>query len=100
MILLGSVDGCLRSGEAGNGYTEGAAGDIVQANLVAEFYGRGIAAVLTADTDVQLGVVGTAESAGHVHQLAHTGLVQLCKGIILENLGIVVGIQELACIVT
>ena len=28
MVLLGSVDGCLRCGEAGNGYTEGAAGDI------------------------------------------------------------------------
>ena len=60
---------------------------------MAEFHGRGIAAVLTADTDVQIGIVGTAESAGHVHQLAHTGLVQLCEGVVLKDLGIVVGIQ-------
>ena len=95
MVLLGSVDGCLRSGETGNGYTEGAAGNVVQANLVAEFHGGRIAAVLAANADVQLGVVGTAQSAGHVHQLANTGLVQLGEGIVLEDLGIVVSIQEL-----
>ena len=45
------LDGSLCGGEAGDGHAERAAGDIVQADLVAELDGRGIAAVLAADAN-------------------------------------------------
>ena len=48
ICLLHVLDRSLRGGEAGDGDTERAAGDIVQADLVAELDGRGIAAVLAA----------------------------------------------------
>ena len=56
--------------------------------------------MLAADADVQLGVVCTAVLDGIAHQLANAGLIQLGEGIVLENLGIVVSIQELTGIVT
>ena len=46
ICLLHVLDRSLSGGEAGDGDTERAAGDIVQADLVAELDGRGIAAVL------------------------------------------------------
>ena len=63
------ADGSLGGGEAGDGHTEGRAGHIVQTHLVAELHGGGIAAVLAADAQMQLGAGGAAHLAGHIHQL-------------------------------
>ena len=52
-----ALDGSLSGSQAGDGHTEGAAGHVVQADLVAELNGNGVTAVLTADTAVHLVVV-------------------------------------------
>ena len=70
------LDRCLRGGEAGDGNAERGAGDVVEADLVAELDGGGVAAVLAADTDVQARIDGLAQLDGHIHQLAHAGLVE------------------------
>ena len=36
----------------------------------------------------------------HLHQLADTVLIQLSERIILEDLGVIVSVQELTCIIT
>ena len=46
------LDGSLRGGQTGDGHTEGGAGHVVQAHLVAELHAAGIAAVLAADAQV------------------------------------------------
>ena len=55
--------------------------------------------MLAADAQVNVGVGGAAHLGGHVHQLANTGLVQLGEGIVLVDLLVVVGVQELAGVV-
>ena len=67
---------------------------------MAELDGRRIAAVLAADAAVQSGTGRLAEFDSHIHQFAHTDLVQLCKRIEFVDLVIIVGLQELARIVT
>ena len=93
------VDRGLGSSQTGDRHAEGRAGHVVQADVVAELDARRIAAVLPADADVQLAVVGAAIVDSHAHQLAHAGLIQLGEGIVLEDLGIVVRAEELACVV-
>ena len=53
--LLHVLDRGLCSCKAGDGNAERAAGDVVEADSVAELNRAGIAAVLAADTEVQLG---------------------------------------------
>ena len=67
---------------------------------MAELDGHGVAAVLTADAVVQLITGSLGLGNGHLHKLADTVLIQLGEGIVLVDLGLVVGVQELACIVT
>ena len=64
------ADGSLRSSEAGDGDTERAAGDVVQANVMAELDGSGIAAVLAADTELDVRAGGAAHFSSHLHELA------------------------------
>ena len=52
---------------------------------MAELNGCGVTTVLTADTNMKVGVYGTAKGNCHVHQLADTGGVKLCEGIVLED---------------
>ena len=52
--LSGVLDICLGGSQTGDGHTEGAAGNIGQAHVMAEFHGAGIAALLA--TDAQLDV--------------------------------------------
>ena len=66
------ADGSLRSSEAGDGDTERAAGDVVQADIMAELDGGGIAAVLAADTELDVRTGGAAHFGGHLHELAET----------------------------
>ena len=56
--------------------------------------------MLAAHAQMQLGVGGAAHLAGHIHQLAHAGLVQLGEGIVLVDLLVVIGVQELARVIT
>ena len=98
--LISALDGSLCGGEAGDGNAEGAAGDIVQTDLVAELHRGGVAAMLTADAQMQVGAGGTAELCGHLNELAHAGLIQTGKGIGLINLLVVVRAEELAGVVT
>ena len=86
ILLSGIFDGSLRSGEAGNGHTEGRAADVVQTNIVAELHARGIAAVLTADAQAQVGAGLTAVMCSHLDQLADADLIQMLERIALVDL--------------
>ena len=90
-----ALDRSLSSSQTSDRHTEGRAGHVVQANLVAELNGDGVAAVLAADAVVQLlaGRLGLGDS--HLHQLTNAVLIQLSEGIVLVDLRIVVSGQEL-----
>ena len=99
-LMLHSLLKCsLSSGQSCDRHAERRAGNVVEADLVAELNGRGVTTVLTADTYVESGVNGLTESDSHVHQLANAGLVELSEGIVLEDLSVVVSAQELACVI-
>ena len=76
-------DRCLRCRKSCDGYTERRAGYIIQTDLVAELNGRGISAVLSADSKMQARVNRLAEFDCHLHQLANAILIQLSEGIVL-----------------
>ena len=97
--LAGVLDGGLGGSQTGDGHAVGGAGHIVQANLVAELHGGGIAAVLAADTQVDVGAGLLAQLGGHGHQLAYAVLIQVGEGIGLIDLLVVVVAQELAGVV-
>src|SRR6476619_5700349 len=67
----GFGEGGLGGGEAGDGDAEGRAGDIVQPDLGAEADRGGIAAMLAADAELELGARAPAALGGDLHQLAH-----------------------------
>ena len=77
---------CLGSRQTGDGHAEGGAGHIVQPGAVAELHAGGIAAVLAADAQVQIGIRAPAQLRRHLHQTAHAGLVQLGKRVVLIDL--------------
>ena len=85
-----ALDCSLSSSKTSDRYTEGRAGYVVKSNAVAELNGCGVTTVLTADTNVEVGVYGTAEGYSHVHELANTGLVELCERIVLIDLAVIV----------
>ena len=70
-------DSGLGGSQAGDRHAVGGAGHVVQANLVAELHGGGIAAVLAADTQVDVGAGLLAQLGGHGDQLAHAVLIQV-----------------------
>ena len=90
----------LRGSQTGDGHTEGRAGHVVQAHLVAELHAGGVAAVLAADAQAQVGTGGAAQLRGHLDQLAYALLVQVSERIALVDLVVVVVAQELARVVT
>ena len=90
----------LRGSEAGDGHAERAAGDIVQADLVAELDGHGVAAVLAADAEVDVGVGLAAKLCRHGNELADADLVEAGERITLVDLLVVVRAEELAGVVT
>ena len=63
---------------------------------MAELHGGRIAAVLTADAQLDVGTGGAAFFSGHLHQSAYADLIQLGKGIGLVDLSVIVSIQEFA----
>ena len=54
-LLARILDVCLCCREACNGHAEGGAGHVVETDVVAELDGAGIAAVLAADAEVDVG---------------------------------------------
>ena len=74
-LLAGVLDCSLGSSQTCNGHTEGRAADVVQTNIVAELNARGVAAVLAADAQAQIGTGLTAIVSGHLDQLAHADLI-------------------------
>src|SRR5699024_3939160 len=85
----------LRGGQTGDGHTEGRAADVVQADVVAELDRRGVAAVLAADAQTQVGTGGAAVGGSHLDQAADADLIQVLERIALVDLAVVVGAQEL-----
>src|SRR5690349_24106726 len=76
----------LSGGEAGNGDAEGRATDVVKSDFVAELEAVGVAAVLTADADLQLRVGGAAIFNDHTHQLADAFTVERMERVDGQNL--------------
>ena len=104
MFPLFGCTGCfnssLCSSQTGDRHTEGRAGNVGQADVVAELHGGGVAAMLAADAQLDVGAGLLAQVGSHLHQFANADLIQLCEGIGLVDLLVVVGAQELAGVVT
>ena len=67
---------------------------------MAELNTAGIAAVLTADAQTQVGVGLAAVMGSHLDQLANADRIQVLERIALVDFGIIVSGQELSSIVT
>ena len=63
---------------------------------MAELNRAGIAAVLAADTEVQLGTRLAAKLCSHGNELADADLVEACERVALVDLLVVVRAEELA----
>ena len=100
ILLSGIFDGSLSSSQTGDRHTEGRAADVVQTNVVAELHARGIAAVLAADAQTQIGAGLTAIVGSHLDQLADADLIQMLERIALVDLVLVVCAQELGSVIT
>src|SRR5206468_10640783 len=89
-------EGCLRArgflrarfksgmgcGEAGDWNAVGRAGDVIQADRMAELHGARFTAMFTADTDLQLRADAPTGSHGNANQLPNTVLIQDLKRIV------------------
>src|SRR5258708_6136826 len=75
----------LGRGEPGDRHPIGRAGDIVEADLVAEADGGGIAAVLAADAELQVLARAAAALGADAHELAHALAVDGDEGVVREN---------------
>src|SRR5262249_19232452 len=69
-VGAGLFEGGLGGGEAGDRYAERAAGDVIQANLLAELDRIRVAAVLAADAAFELVLRTMAFADGHLDELA------------------------------
>ena len=99
ILLSGIFDSSLSGSQTCDRHTERRAADVVQANIVAELDAGGIAAVLAADTQAQVGTGLTAIVSSHLDQLADTDLIQVLERIALVDLLLVVCAQELGSVV-
>ena len=91
--------GGLGGGDAGGGHAVGGAGDVGEANLVAELDGGGVAAVFAADAHLHAGAGGAAEFFGHLHELADAVLVDAGEDVGLDDFEVAVVRQEGAGVV-
>src|SRR5450830_1744360 len=87
-------DDSLRSCKARNRDSRCRAGDVVETRQVAELDGIGVATVLSADTDFNLGVRLAAKNYSDTYKLAHALLINALEGINVQDLGIKVDGQE------
>src|SRR5215218_1509630 len=86
--------GRLGGGEPGDWHAEGRAADVGEAVLVAPGYRGGIAAVLTADTDLEPVRAGASQGDGHVDELSDPLAVQGAERVLFEDVGLQVVDQE------
>src|ERR1043166_4798652 len=89
----------LRRGEAGDGHAERRAGDVVEADEVAEGYRARLAAVLAADADLEAGLRRAPALRADLHQLADAVAVQDLERVVGQNLHLDVLREEAARIV-
>src|SRR2546426_9044112 len=66
----------LSCGEAGDGHAERRAGHVVHAHAVTEFHRRGLATMLPADADLELGPRSPAELDRQLDELANALLIE------------------------
>ena len=97
--LLHFLYSCLCSSETCDRNSEGRTRNVIETDFVAIFNGSRVAAVFAADTDVEVAVYGLTELNSGFHKLTNTDSVELSKGIVFEDLGVVVAIEELTCVV-
>src|SRR4051794_13363855 len=90
----------LRGGEAGDRDAVGRAGDVVEADRMAEGDGGGIAAVLAADADLERGARHTTACDADLDELADAFLVERDEGIDRQDALGHVGAEEACGIVT
>ena len=83
-LLARIADGSLRRSKTSDRYTERRAGNVGEANVVAELDGSRVAAVLAADTKLDVRAGGLTELASHLNELAYANLVELCERIVLS----------------
>ena len=79
-LSAGVADSSLSSSQTSDRNAEGRAGNVGQANVVAELNRSRVAAVLAADTEFDVGSGGLAQFASHLDQFANADLVELSKG--------------------
>src|SRR5690606_29440373 len=70
------------------------AAHVVQASAVAELDARRLAAVLTTDTNLEVGASAAATLGTELDQLANTVLIQHLEGVVLQQLALDVARQE------
>ncbi len=75
----------LGGGQTCDGHAERRAADVVQAHLVAELDGRGIATVFAADADLEVLLRRTPLGHSHLDQLAHAFRVERLERIDQQN---------------
>ena len=90
------LQGRLRGGETGDGDAVRRAAYQVQTDFVAELNGTGVAAVFAANTDHQIRPCVTAFLHRNPHQTAHALAVEHGKGVILQDMLVNIGREELA----
>src|SRR5262245_45222603 len=90
------LERCLRRGEPGERHAIRRAGDVVEAEAVAERDRLGLAAVLAADAHLQVFLHAPASLDGDPHQVAHPGLVERLERVALEHAVLEVAREELA----
>mmetsp|Transcript_30325 Transcript_30325/g.65592 ORF Transcript_30325/g.65592 Transcript_30325/m.65592 type:complete len:414 (-) Transcript_30325:1552-2793(-) len=91
--LLG-FDGGAGGGEARDGHAERRAGDVVESGVVEEADALGVAAMLTADANVQRGVGRLAPLHRQLDELADAALVERGEAVVLDEAGAVVVGEE------
>ena len=78
--------------ETGNRHAEWAAGYVVKSDLVEEFYGGRITAMLTTNAQMNVRAGCSAELAGHANEFTDTGLVNTGKWVVLIDLCVIIGL--------
>lgn len=89
----------LRRGKTCDGHAVRRAGNVVQADFVAEFYGRRVAAVLAAYTDMQFLSFALTKLNGSFHKLTYADGIQTAERVAFVNLISIVRRQEFARVV-
>src|SRR5581483_1704104 len=92
-------EGGLGGGQAGDGDPEGRATDVGQADAMAEFDAGGLAPVFAADAEFDVGAGLASELDGDLHEFADASLVDGGKGVLFDNLQLLVFRKERAGVV-